>query len=641
MFKGLKLRTKIFCGFLAVLTMVAAGAGLTYRGLGAVANRADAADDMNLLVRNILDARRHEKNFIIRGDDSYMTKVDEIIAASGKIADHSREQASEEEHKKRTENIASQAAAYSKAFHSFVEMRKKKAAVQADMEEKAKSAVEQSENIIMSLKGQLSGLERELGPANSGTTDELTGKLNGAMDMMEDANRIIRLLLEARNNEQEFIQSGDKARKDAVEARLGRLLTFAAALKGKCKDPGDLQAIEKIIQSAQAYAIAFNSLAAMTAEQQTLDDAMVASARKVQEIADEARQDQKSRMDSQIRMLSLATIGGVAAALAAGALLSFLIARGITRPLNIVISGLEDSAKEVSSASAEVSSTSRRLAEGALEQAAAIEETSSSLEEMSSMTRLNADSAAQANSFMKATSTLIEEAEVAMTRLTGSMANIEKSSEDTQKIVKTIDEIAFQTNLLALNAAVEAARAGEAGAGFAVVAEEVRSLAMKAAEAAKHTAAMIEESMRNIADGHDIVVKTNGHFKEIASGARKASELVGEISAASVEQSRGVEHINQAVAEMDKVVQQNAAGAEESASASTQMQAQAEQMKSLILRLLALVQGAKNSKGGEEPLPQDGMEAPETIATAAVAPRNPRPRSKEKLEQPDRKLIAR
>ena len=302
------------------------------------------------------------------------------------------------------------------------------------------------------------------------------------------------------------------------------------------------------------------------------------------QITDMSKQEYNS---SRILMISLST-----AALVIGAIIAFFLTRSITKPISRVVDGLTQGAEQIASASSQVSSASQSLAEGASEQAASIEETSSSLEEISSMTRQNAQAANDANRIMAETSGVVTVAAESMNRLTESMVEISRASEETQKIIKTIDEIAFQTNLLALNAAVEAARAGEAGAGFAVVADEVRNLAMRAADAAKNTANLIEGTVKKIKDGSDVVSKTNEEFTKVSTSSMRMRELVSEIAAASQEQAQGIEQINKGVSMMDKVVQHNASSAEESASASQEMNAQAEQMKDYVDELVAVIEGA-------------------------------------------------
>jgi len=286
---------------------------------------------------------------------------------------------------------------------------------------------------------------------------------------------------------------------------------------------------------------------------------------------------------------STSSVIGVCLAIALG----IIIGRRITKALQNIVASLSTGAEQVASAAGQVSAASQSLAEGATEQAAGLEETSSSLEEMSSMTKQNADNAQQANTLAAETRNTANNGSEAMNRMSSAIKDIQKSADETAKIIKVIDEIAFQTNLLALNAAVEAARAGEAGKGFAVVAEEVRNLAMRSAEAAKNTANMIEESVKNAKNGVDIATEVGKVLEEIVQSIGKTTDLVGEIAAASSEQAQGIDQVNTAVAQMDKVTQQNAANAEESASASEELSAQAEQMNQIVRDLTALVGGSK------------------------------------------------
>jgi len=206
---------------------------------------------------------------------------------------------------------------------------------------------------------------------------------------------------------------------------------------------------------------------------------------------------------------------------------------------------------------------SQVLAVAAGSQAASLEETASSLEEMAAVTRSNADKAQEANSLMMETNKISQEADLSMQQLTKSMGEISNASEETQKIVKTIDEIAFQTNLLALNAAVEAARAGEAGAGFAVVADEVRNLAKRAAEASQNTAALIVNTVKKVNFGMSLVEKTNQDFDKVHKSGVKVGTLLNEISTASDEQALGIAQLNKTMNEIERLIQETAKNSED------------------------------------------------------------------------------
>jgi methyl-accepting chemotaxis protein len=303
------------------------------------------------------------------------------------------------------------------------------------------------------------------------------------------------------------------------------------------------------------------------------------------------------------KMRDIIMLAGIIAIAIAALIILWVVQKSVTKPINRIVENLNAGAEQVSSASSQISSASQTLSEGASKQAAAIEESSSSLEEMSSITKQNVDHAAQADRFMKESNEVVFKANQSMGELRSAMEEISKTSEETSKIVKTIDEIAFQTNLLALNAAVEAARAGEAGAGFAVVAEEVRNLAMRAAEAARNTSHLIEGTVKKIREGSTLVGRTNEAFSEVDKGVHKVSGLVSEIAAASKEQAQGIEQVGKAVNGLDSIAQQNAANAEESASASQELSAQAVQMKEIVATLVKLVDGIGERDSRKEPAP--------------------------------------
>ena len=281
---------------------------------------------------------------------------------------------------------------------------------------------------------------------------------------------------------------------------------------------------------------------------------------------------------------------------------SWWIGRSVTRRLLEVASTLAEGHHQVSTAANQLSASSQTLAEGSSEQAASLEETSASLEEISSMTKRNAEAATQAKVLSTQTRAAADSGSAEMEQMKQAMDAIKASATNVAKIVKSIDEIAFQTNILALNAAVEAARAGEAGAGFAVVAEEVRALAQRSAQAARETAEKIEDAVAKSAHGVQISGRVAVHFNEILEKARKVDSLVAEIATASQEQTQGINQVNTAVSQMDKVTQSSAAGAEESAAAAEELNAQVHELNGVVGQLLVVVGGARAT----DPLGQPG-----------------------------------
>lgn len=295
-----------------------------------------------------------------------------------------------------------------------------------------------------------------------------------------------------------------------------------------------------------------------------------------------------------VTILSLITI-------ALGVLIALFSSKNIINILTTAVDTMAEASRQITAVSGHIASSSQTLAAGASEQAAGLENTSSSLEEINSLTKQNAGNTQQADTTMKGVKGNMTSADQSMARLTQSMAEISKASEDTQRIVKTIDEIAFQTNLLALNAAVEAARAGEAGAGFAVVADEVRNLALRAAKSAGETSSLIDSTVEKIRTGTKLAKETNEMFHVANDASAKIATLITEISTASGEQSRGIDAINASITQIEHVTQDNAATAEETASASEELASQIMAMDQTVRELQVMVGGHAERK---RPRPQ-------------------------------------
>ena len=285
----------------------------------------------------------------------------------------------------------------------------------------------------------------------------------------------------------------------------------------------------------------------------------------------------------------IATISVVLIAIASGIFLAISVVRSINYVLRKSAQEIRTSAEQVASASSQVAAASQQLAQGASEQASSLEETSASSQEIGAMTQTHAGSAKTAAKLMIEVDAHVKAANGKLEEMLASMIQITTSSDSIAKIIKVIDDIAFQTNILALNAAVEAARAGNAGLGFAVVADEVRNLAQRCAQAAKDTTGLIENSVTSSQQGSSRLTEVNEVIRRITESALEVKHLVLDVSQGGEEQSRGVKQISDALTSMEQITQRTAASAEESASASQELRAQASSMQEIVKALDILV----------------------------------------------------
>ncbi len=444
------------------------------------------------------------------------------------------------------------------------------------------------------------------------------------------AARIQSNFLEARIAVKDYRLTGKAEDVAQFAERRAQFLEFIATGKKTIQEPERLKLLATAEKQFEAYAAEFGELQKATAARQTQE--MAAINRRMAPLGDTvdhemeqlelaflADQDEAGpRVNFQLQEAQRTILVVCVSALLLGVGLSGIIARSITRPLQVITGGLSDGAEQVSAAAGQVSGSAQSLAEGASEQAASLEETSASIEELTSMTRRNSDSASEAKKIAAETRAAADAGAGDMERMKGAMDAIKLSSGEIAKIVKTIDEIAFQTNILALNAAVEAARAGEAGMGFAVVAEEVRALAQRSAQAAKESAGKIEDSVSKSENGVAISAKVAESLQQIVDRARRVDALVAEIATASQEQTQGIGQVNTAVSQMDQVTQSNAGAAEESAAAAEELSAQATQLRSIVQELGLLVGTARQPAAAETKVSPQGKGRAATMGVMRV-----------------------
>ena len=310
---------------------------------------------------------------------------------------------------------------------------------------------------------------------------------------------------------------------------------------------------------------------------------------KEETLYNQAKEQSRTTIRNMLRTIVIVIVFAIIIATA----VSFLLTRSITNPIKQVMTILQEKSQLIHSVSSRIDTASGELASSANQQASGLEESSSSLHEVSSMTKSSAENAMAADGLMKDTKHLIDEGVDATHRVSSAIDEIQKSAEETGKINKTIDEIAFQTNLLALNAAVEAARAGEAGKGFAVVAQEVRNLAQRSADAAQETADLIDEVHRRAVDGVTVTKNAEEKLSSISEGSDKVTGLITEIANATREQADGISQVSASISDMETMVQSNAAQAEETSSTSEELLERSKELDDVVIQLGQQIYGNK------------------------------------------------
>lgn len=342
-------------------------------------------------------------------------------------------------------------------------------------------------------------------------------------------------------------------------------------------------------RDAEATSLARNeSMEILTRMDTLMDDILSRS--------DTEMKEELTITDELVKVATLIMIAFSFSLIVVGFIFAFFTLRSINRGISQAVGQLGDGANEVRSASNQLAAASHQVSSGTTQAASSLEETVASIEELSSMVKLNSDNAREAAALSQQSSQSASTGEQEIQNLIKSMSDIADSAKKINDIIGVIDDIAFQTNLLALNAAVEAARAGEQGKGFAIVAEAVRTLAQKSADAAKEITTLISESVDKTERGRKVADQSGAILKDIVHSVKKVADLNNEISSASEEQANGISQISKAMNELDSATQQNASASEEVAASSEEMSSQAKVLLNLIRDLNGLVFGLKKAQ---------------------------------------------
>ena len=595
-FSSLTIGRKITCGFALVFVLLTAVSTTAYFALGAAGHKlvmySGSAKESNAaasLESSMLGVKMTVNEFLSSGSDASVTDYEKAKAALDADLATADQLIVDTDRASEVASAKHLLASYDAAFRRLADNKSQLSAVNKDKLAPA------SADITAALQKMLTSA-RDQGDMNSAF--KLSNSLKAFYECSSDVNS--------------FLLTSKAEQAAAARTALNTAADQVVKLE---KDQMDMEKMDASMKDAAKDALIVSLKASLAGYSDGLDHTVTlkkegdriiaeelnkiapqftAALASVRKSVTDFQSELEVRMNSEQKANEAYVMGGAAICCVLGLVVGFVITRGITRPIGAIATRLANESSQTNSAAMQVAEVSQSMSDGASQQAAAIEESGAALHEMASMTTRNSETAQSAKTLASEARETADAGARDMEAMNSAMSAIKASSSEISKIIKTIDEIAFQTNILALNAAVEAARAGEAGMGFGVVADEVRTLAQRCAQAARETADKISDSSTKSEQGVQISAKMGSNLGAIVERIRKLDEMIAGIAQASHEQSEGISQLNNTVAGMDKITQANAALAEQSAASSEELKAQAGQVQRAVGELMAMVGGTQD-----------------------------------------------
>ncbi len=618
MLNGFKLSTKLLLAFISIIVFMIIlgvasilGFNESKKQLESIINQMKIAEDVNRALVDAGDAQANTLRYMIYKDPKYNNMIDEELENVRKNSEEAKLRMKSLKNKQNADILVDLAKKYENYIDEYyqIELKKQKAG-----EIRAKEAKKVIENIVKLINMEKEHIKKTTKSIN-GTkmvTLDATNDLIDMEDVITSANefRILAWKYQATNDP----EKQDRYYELWIK-KIDKTAMLVEKLKRKLNSNEANAAIKMAIEQVKGYrqnVVEFknnniNQRKIQYTKQRPTIEKLMNKSREVRDGVYGYISKVKDGSDKAIDNFNILIVILLAFAVTVSIIVAILLTKSIIKPISSISDSIKNEAEDVNSASEQIASASQNISEGAAEQASSVAETSSSLEEILAMTKQNSDNSSLANIKTTEAKNSSIKGENAMKNMNEAIIKIKNSSDETVKIVKTIDEIAFQTNILALNAAVEAARAGDSGKGFAVVAEEVRALAQRSAEAAQSTSRLIEESQKNAEIGVSISDETTNTFEEIKENITSVASLVEELSASSLQQSKGIEQISTALNEIDKVTQSNATTSEKYAESSHQLSSQAKELRTMINKLQKVIYGDNNSNNNNIELPQNSF----------------------------------